>query len=113
MIVNYHLVAYAMDGTGYHPDRPRLAARHRLEQRRLQAHVDQAIAEGWIVYAMGDANFHGFTLDGLHSAWTGRPDLPGSYGPLKRIDDIFGPRPARRLRLLDTPSDHRALVATF
>src|SRR3954451_7285008 len=62
------------------------------------------------VYAMGDSNFDGLRLPGLTSAWEGRESDPGTLGPRRKIDDVFGPGPADSVRLLTSASDHKAVV---
>lgn len=110
--VSFHLVPGVQHEGRYRIDRPRLVARHRREVRRLQALVDRRRASGDEVYVAGDSNFDGFTLSGLDSAWQGRDAADGGTLGRRRIDDVFAPRPTSDLRLLTTPSDHRALVTT-
>jgi hypothetical protein len=110
-VVNMHLVAYAQRGGRYLEGRPRLVARHRAEHRRLQRIVDRSLRDGVPVHVLGDANFERLRLDGLVSAWDGCPDPPGTCGR-QTIDDVWGPGPALGVRLLDTPSDHRAVLVT-
>jgi hypothetical protein len=109
-MISYHLVPGVQSLGVYRADRPRLVARHRREQARLQRLLDGHRARGRDVYAVGDANFDGFTLDGLTSCWDGHPEGGGTLGR-RRIDDVFGPGPASDVRLLTTPSDHRAVLA--
>lgn len=112
-LVVYHLVPGVQRAGAYRDDRPRLVARHRLERRRLDAVVRAELDRGAATYAVGDGNFHGLTVAGLTSAWSGREDDPrGTLGPgwRRKIDDVFGPGPADDLVLLDSDSDHRAVV---
>lgn len=112
-LMSYHFVVGAeKDGT-YRADRPRLTARHRQELARANRALGHLQRAGHEVHAAGDANFHLLRLPGLTSAWEGREDEPGTIGRGKRkIDDVHGHGPAREVRLLQTPSDHRALLVT-
>lgn len=103
--LSYHLVPGSQAGRRYNPDRPHQSARHQREHGRLQRAVDVALAHG-DVYAGGDSNFDGFVLDGLISAWSGRPHVPG------RIDDVFATRAPSSVIEVETESDHRAVVGT-
>ena len=109
-LVSQHLVSGVQRHDRYRDDRPRLVARHRAEQARLQALVDRLLARGHTAYVVGDSNLHGFALDGLTSAWAGREDHPGTLGPRRRVDDVLGPGPVSDVRHVSTPSDHRAVV---
>jgi endonuclease/exonuclease/phosphatase family metal-dependent hydrolase len=109
-LVNYHLVPGVQSRGAYRADRPLLVARHDTEVRRLRALVAEQLAAGHVTYALGDSNLHGLRLPGLTSAWEGHEDGRGTFGSHRRIDDVFGPGPASEVRLLDTASDHRAVV---
>ena len=110
-VVNYHLVPGVQSRGRYREERPRLVARHRTEVRRLGDLVAAELALGHVVLALGDSNFDGLRLPGLTSAWAGREhERPGTLGPHRKIDDVFGPGPASSVDLLSTPSDHRAVV---
>lgn len=112
-LVGYHLVSGVQAGGRYRDDRPLLVARHQREGGRLRTLVDRMLREGLIVHAVGDSNLDGFTLPGLTSAWTGHPPQPGQpAGTLgrRRVDDVLGPGPASSVQLLESASDHRALV---
>ena len=88
-----------------------LVARHRQEVERLERLIAQYQREGHVVYAVGDSNFDSLRLAGLTSAWEGREDHPGTIGArTRKLDDVHGPGPASEVKLLHTPSDHRALV---
>jgi hypothetical protein len=71
------------------------------------------MADGHATYACGDSNFHGFRMPGLVSAWEGRADAGGTYGPDRRIDDVFAPTASVDVVTVATPSDHLAVVATY
>jgi hypothetical protein len=109
-LVSYHLVPGVQSLGAYRNDRPRLVARHQHEHRRLQRLVDEQLARGHVVHAVGDANFDGLGLAGLTSCWDGHPDGGGTHHR-RRIDDVFGPGPATSVQLLTTASDHRAVLA--
>jgi len=112
-LMSYHLVPGMEAGSGYRPDRTRLVRRHRSEVRRLERLVAEHQQAGQAVYAVGDSNLDGLRLAGLTSAWEGREHHPGTIGSgTRKLDDVHGPGPASEVRLLTTPSDHRALVAT-
>ena len=109
-LVSYHLVSGVQRHDALRADRPRLVARHTHEVERLQALVDRLLTAGHVVHAVGDANQHGFALEGLTSAWVGRPDHPGTLGERRRVDDVLGPGRATEVTLLRSASDHRAVV---
>lgn len=108
-VVAYHLVSGVQRDDRYRDDRPALVARHRAEARCLRRVVHDALLEGHDVIALGDSNWHGFALPGLVSAW--RPDdHRGTLGPRRQVDDVLTSRPSEDVVLVDTPSDHRAVV---
>lgn len=109
-LLSFHLGAGVQAQGVYRADRPRLVIRHRAQVRRLQHYVDVELALGRVVYAVGDTNFDGLLLDGLTSTWQGRENAPGTLGPRRKIDDIFGPDRPETVRLLTSASDHRAVV---
>lgn len=109
-LVNYHLAPGVQARGRYRDDRPILAARHRHEVRRLQRLVDEQLAAGHVVYAVGDSNFDGLRLSGVTSAWSGREDELGTLGSRRKVDDVHGPGPAAAVELLTTASDHKALI---
>ncbi|SEC03722.1 hypothetical protein SAMN04489844_1553 [Nocardioides exalbidus] len=111
-LVDYHLVSGVQAHDVYRADRPALVERHRHEVAALARVVRRRLEAGHDVVALGDSNFHGFELPGLVSAWAARPDGPGTLGPRRRIDDVFTTGGVRSVELIDTPSDHRAVVVT-
>ncbi len=110
-VVNYHLVPGVQSRGVYRVDRPLLGARHRSEVRRLEALVRDQQAAGSAIFALGDSNLDGFRLPGLTSAWHGREDGPGTLGPRRKVDDVFGVGPATSVTLVPTASDHKAVLA--
>ncbi len=60
--------------------------------------------------AAGDANVHDFRLPGLVSCWLGH-SAPGTLGT-RLVDAVFWPTAASSVTLVDTPSDHRAVIST-
>ena len=112
-VVAYHLTPGVQARGEYREDRPRLVARHREEVRRLQALVDELIARGHVVHALGDSNFDGLRLRGLTSVWEGRDDEPGTLGPRRKVDDILSaPGHAVSVTRLTNDSDHQAVIAS-
>jgi hypothetical protein len=109
-VISYHLTPGVQARGSYRDDRPHLVARHRRESARLARLVAEQQSLGRVVHAAGDSNFDGFRVDGLTSAWDGRPPGPGTLGPRRRIDDVHGPGRPHDVRLVETPSDHRAVV---
>ena len=107
-LVDYHLVSGVQALGAYRKDRPRLVARHRQEVRRLADLVGELVRDHSSVHAVGDSNLHGLRLPGLTSAW----DALRTEGTLghRQVDDVFGPGPAGSVTLVETPSDHRAVV---
>ena len=111
-IMSYHLCPGVEHDGRYITDRPLLVARHRQEIKRLEHLVAEYQRAGHVVYAVGDSNFDQQRLAGLTSSWIGREDAPGTIGSrTRKLDDVHGPGPAAEVRLLHTPSDHRALVS--
>lgn len=110
-LISYHLVSGVQSGNGYRGDRPRLVARHRAEVVRIERLVAELQRDGHTVYAAGDANYHLLPIAGLTSAWNGDEGEPGTIGAgTRKIDDVHGPGPATSVRLITTPSDHRAVL---
>jgi hypothetical protein len=107
-VLSHHLVSGVQQHGGRRPDRPRLAARHDHEWARLQRLVDELRTRGDVV-AAGDSNWHGFALDGLRSLWNDRPGT-GTLGR-RQVDDVLSTGTPVDVRLLETGSDHRAVVA--
>jgi hypothetical protein len=111
-MMSYHLTPGVEVGAAYHPERPRLQARHRSDVERLEELVADQHRAGHVVYAVGDSNFDSLRLSGLTSAWDGREHRPGTIGSgTRKLDDVHGPGRATRVTLLTTPSDHKAVVA--
>lgn len=109
-LVDFHLVSGVQAHDRYRPERPVLVGRHRHEVAALAGVVRRHLALGHVVYAVGDSNLHGLRIEGLTSAWEGRPDHPGTLGPRRRVDDVHGPGPAAEVTLVESASDHRAVV---
>jgi hypothetical protein len=113
-MMSYHLAPGVEIDAAYDPARPLLRRRHEGEVRRLEQLVAEHQRDGHVVYAVGDSNFDSLRLAGLTSAWVGREDHPGTIGTrTRKLDDIQGPGPATDVRLLTTPSDHKAVIATL
>jgi hypothetical protein len=110
--VGFHLVHGVQLAGTYRPDRPRLASRHQGEVSRLSLLVQRFQGNGHQVVAMGDSNYSGLQLPTLTSAWTGRESDEGTLGP-RQVDDVFAPRAPSSVLTMSTPSDHRALFATY
>lgn len=114
-VVNYHLTAEVQYGGGYRTDkahRPRVR-RHKREVARLTRLARRQWRKGRRVYLIGDSNFDGLRVKGFRSCWTG-PDLPdgGTLGN-RRVDIVFAATVPKRVRLVKTPSDHRAVVVDY
>ena len=113
-VVDYHLVSQVQGANRYREeDRPGLVARHRRETTALFAAGAETVAAGHATYACGDSNFHGFRIPGLVSVWDRFPDVGGTLGPTRQIDDVNGPSAPVDVRTVATPSDHLAVVATY
>ncbi len=111
-LISYHLAPGVEARGRYREDRPRLVARHRQEVRRIECLIADLGRAGHTVYAVGDSNFHLQRFAGLTSAWETREQEPGTWGRgLRKIDDVHGPGPAAEVRLIETLSDHRAVLA--
>ena len=112
-ILSFHLTATAEHRGRYREDRPLLARRHQDEVRAIERLVEEYHRAGHVVYAVGDANFDAQRFTGLTSSWLGREDEPGTFGSgTRKLDDVHGPGPATEVRLISTPSDHRAVLTT-
>ena len=111
-VVGYHLVHGVQQAGRYRGDRPALADRHRAEVARLSCEVDRLRAEGNLVLALGDSNFHGLRLPGLASAWASSGSEEGTLGR-RQVDDVHATWAPTSLATLETPSDHRALVVRY
>src|SRR3954452_3304881 len=109
-LVNYHLTPGVQARGRYRSDRPRLVGRHRAEVAALERVVQEQLARGHTVYAVGDSNFDGLRLPGLTSASEGREDGPGTLGSRRKIDDVHGPGRSTEVTLLSSASDHKAVV---
>ncbi|MEZ5097214.1 MAG: hypothetical protein R2731_14590 [Nocardioides sp.] len=109
-MVSFHLTPGVQRRGRYRDDRPALVDRHRREVTRLSSLVARLIAHHDRVYAVGDSNFDGLALPGLVSCWVGRESHPGTLGPRRHVDDVLGLGPADSVELVETPSDHRAVV---
>lgn len=112
-MMSYHLAPGVEHEAAYIPERPLLRARHEAEARRLEHLIAEHQSAGHVVYAVGDSNFDSLRFAGLTSAWVDREDHPGTIGSrTRKLDDVHGPGPATDVRLLTTPSDHKAVIAT-
>ena len=109
-LICFHLVPGVQAKGRYREDRPLLAERHRHEVAQLQALVDERLDLGHTVYAVGDSNFDGLRLSGVTSAWQGREGEPGTLGPRRKVDDVFGPNLPFSVQLLTNASDHKAVL---
>ena len=109
-LVDFHLVSGVQAQDRYRPERPALVQRHRREVAALEGVVRRHLALGHVVYAVGDSNLHGLRIAGLTSTWDGRPDHPGTLGPRRRVDDVHGPGRAGEVTLVESASDHLAVV---
>ena len=111
-MLSYHLTPGVEVDAAYHPERPRLQARHRSDVQRVEKLIAEHQDAGHVVYAVGDSNFDSLRLAGLTSSWEGREHRPGTIGDgTRKLDDVHGPGRASRVTLLTTPSDHKAVVA--
>ncbi len=108
--ISFHLVSGVQAGGQYRSDRRALVGRHRREAARLAGLVGELTQEGHLVCAAGDTNFHGFRLPRLLSCWEGHT-APGTLGD-RLVDAVFWTSAATSVTLVETPSDHRAVLAT-
>jgi hypothetical protein len=109
-LINYHLAPGVQRAAEYRGDRPVLVARHRQEVGAVERLVEQHLALGHVVYALGDSNFHGLRLSTLESAWQGREGEPGTLGARRKVDDVHGPGAATEVTVVDNASDHKAVL---
>lgn len=111
-LVNFHLTPGVQVSGRYREDRPRLVKRHQGEVRKLNRLIGELLMLGHVVYAMGDSNFDGLRLAGLTSAWEGRENEPGTLGPRRHVDDVYGAGRSDSVTLLTSDSDHKALIVS-
>jgi hypothetical protein len=109
-MVSFHLVPGVQTGGRYRRDREPLVQRHRRESHRLEQLVAELGAGRHPVCAAGDTNFHGLQLAGLVSCWSGHRAV-GTLGA-RLVDAVFWPVAAESTTLVETPSDHRAVIVT-
>jgi endonuclease/exonuclease/phosphatase (EEP) superfamily protein YafD len=110
-LVDVHLAPGAQRAGRYDDRRPLTAAHHRRQLADL-ARVLASLQPAGPTYVVGDFNFDGVQLPGLVSAWEGRRDDPGTLGR-RHVDDVQALKQAREVRLVETASDHRAVLATY
>ncbi|MFT4262010.1 MAG: endonuclease/exonuclease/phosphatase family protein [Nocardioides sp.] len=112
-VASFHLVPGSQARGAYRADRPRVSARHHSEHERLQAVVDDLLKRCPAVWVMGDSNFHGLELGGVHSAWPSYGGSEGTLGSHRRIDDVFSTERTSRVGLLTSDSDHKFVCADY
>ena len=112
LLINFHLTAGVQRGKGeYRHDQPLRVVRHRRERRALEDLADRYRRKGWVVYAVGDTNFHGLRLKGFTSCWQGNANI-GTLGH-RAVDCVFAPEAASDVETYASDSDHKAVVATY
>jgi hypothetical protein len=109
-MVSFHLVPGVQRDGDYRRDRRFLVSRHGHESTRLENLIAELTGDGHLVCAAGDTNFHGFLLPGLVSCWSGH-EAPGTLGT-RLVDTVFWHTAADSVKLVEIPSDHRAVIAT-
>lgn len=131
--INVHLVAYAIRGGSFIPERPRAAALYRTQLRALVAAVAAEARTSSAVYVLGDFNA-GYREDirthrrnlpvrqlgaiGFHSMWE-RSDLLGrrlgTHDNGALIDQVWSPTAALSTQIMTwvQGSDHRPAIATY
>lgn len=99
-VLNVHPVA--------HHDRPANAEAHAEAVKSIREWVEEW--HGYDRYVLGDMNARAVDLPPLKSCWDGRRDQPtGPHGGA--IDHIYGPDGFASVEVIDTPSDHHAVIA--
>lgn len=112
VVLDYHLTAEVQYGARYRRDPAHLlrVLRHRREKYRLGRRARLHKRRGHRVFPAGDGNFDGMTLRGFVSCWK---DRKGGTLQGRAVDIIFAVLESIRLRTIETPSDHDALVVTY
>jgi hypothetical protein len=113
-VVNAHLPSASSKAGIWRRIAGALSPRARMAReakREVRAIVKRHWAFGRRVYVVGDMNIHNMQLRPLVSCWEGRTLRP----TLNRstYDMVLAQQPAADVRLIKTPSDHKAVVATY
>ena len=97
-VLNVHPVA--------HHDRPQNKAAHTEAVESIREWAEEWA--GFRRYVMGDMNARNVRIPGLRSCWDGRP-AEGTFRG-RAIDHIYGIHPFHTVRVVNTTSDHHAVV---
>lgn len=115
-LVVIHLTAEVQVGARYRPDSDHAerVRRHRKERRGASRVVRAQQRAGRRVYVVGDTNFDGMPLPPLTPCWAGHAaqEKAGTLGG-RTVDYVYAPDRATTVRVIKTPSDHKAVVATY
>lgn len=114
-VINYHLTAEVQHGGAYRSDRahrPRVR-RHKREVHKLARVARRQARKGRKVILLGDTNFDGLRIKGLTSCWVAAGLAKGGTLGNRRVDIIFATSAPKQIRLVKTPSDHRAVIADY
>lgn len=114
VVINGHLTRHVEKGGHYRSGLPKTVARHRREVAALNRVIRYHRNRGRIVYVTIDGNYDGLDLDGVVECWEGHPrsETGGTLGS-RRPEVIAGPTRARDVYVVETASDHDAVVAVY
>lgn len=101
VVLNVHPVA--------HHDRPANKAAWREAVGSIEDWADSW--HGFRRFVVGDVNKQGLKLHGLKSCWEGRKRRPTFRH--RTIDEVYATERAIDVEVIDTPSDHHALIAYY
>lgn len=115
-LVVMHLTAEVQVGEHYRQDAQHKARvrRHMKERRGVSRVAAAHVKAGRRVYVVGDTNYDTMPLPPLIPCWTGHKaqEQAGTLGG-RTVDYVFAQTRAVTVRVIKTPSDHKAVVATY
>lgn len=114
VLIDGHLTRHVEKGGHYRRGLPRTVARHKREVAQLERVIAYHEARGRRVFVTIDGNYDGLDLEGLVPCWLGHPkaETGGTLGA-RRPDVIYADDHATEVDVIETISDHDALVATY
>jgi hypothetical protein len=120
VVIDAHLDAEVQVAGNYRTDKAHLprVRRHKRQCRRLRRRGRHHIAKGRMVYICLDGNFDRLRLLPLVSCWAGRKSVGTLQGPQgnwseRAVDIVFAETEADAVSVVETGSDHRAVVCTY
>lgn len=116
-LVVIHLTAEVQNAAGnYRLDAAHAlrVVRHRIERRKVRLLVLELRRAGHRVKVVGDTNFDGMPLPPLVPCWDehAKAEATGTLGS-RTVDYVYADKPASRVTIIPTASDHDAVVAEY